>query len=480
MNALFVTDSVPAMKDWTSSTIQSQAGLSFSTPNPTPPIVFHGATGKKLKWRGRLLIEFINKACYRSAQGAAYGGMKMGLGMKTTIRIRRGSVVALMVMLSSCTSLPRSGPDAGLIDTQALVKVSSKDRKVGIDYALVDLNQNTLKYFDGKASSSLKATFGTSRSSAPDIPLGYGDVVQVTIFESQAGGLFIPADAGSRAGNFVTIPSQTIDRGGTISVPYAGRIVAAGKRKEQVEADIVKKLSSRAIEPQVVITTVTSNSSQVSVLGDVNAPAKVELSPAGERVLDAISQAGGLSTAAMETNITLQRRGKTVTVPYETLLKNPSENIFVSPMDTVIADHHPRSYVAFGATGANGRYTFDDENLTLADGLGKAGGALDTQANPAQVLLYRLVDKTLLRQMGVDTTHFRDELVPVVFRANLRDPAGFFAAQKFAMEDKDVIYISNSDSVELLKFLDIANSVTSTAAGTTSDAVTTRKSIREL
>lgn len=397
--------------------------------------------------------------------------------MKTTIPMRRGSVVALMVVLSSCTSLPRSGPDAGLVDSQASVKVSSKDRKVGIDYALVDLNQNMLKFFDGK-SSSLKASFGGGRSSPSDIPLGYGDIVQITIFESQSGGLFIPADAGSRAGNFVTIPNQTIDRGGTVSVPYAGRIVAAGKRKEEVEAAIVKKLSGRAIEPQVVITTVTSNSSQVAVLGDVNAPAKVELSPAGDRVLDALSQAGGLSTAAMETNITLQRHGKTATVPYETLLKNPAENIYVAPMDTVIADHRPRTFVAFGATGTNGRYTFDDENLTLADGLGKAGGALDTQANPAQVMLYRLVDKKLLREIGVNVANFRDEQVPVVFRANLRDPAGFFAAQKFAMADKDVIYISNSGSVELLKFLDIANSITSTAAGTTSDAVTTRDSIR--
>lgn len=407
---------------------------------------------------GRATFEAFSKACNHS---------------------RRGSVVAMMVMLSSCTYLPRSGPDPKLISSQATVKISSKDRKLGIDYALVDLNKNILKFFD-KDSSSLKASFGSRPTAPPDIPLGYGDVVQITIFESQSGGLFIPSDAGSRAGNFVTIPNQTIDRGGTVSVPYAGRIVAAGHSKEEVEAAIVKKLSARAIEPQVVITTVTSNSSQVAVLGDVNAPAKVELSPAGDRVLDALSEAGGLSTASMETNITLQRRGKTATVPYETLLKNPAENIYLSPMDTVIADHRPRTFVAVGATGANGRYTFDDENLTLADGLGKAGGPLDTQANPAQVLLYRLVDKKLLREMGVNVENFHDDQVPVVFRANLRDPAGFFAAQKFAMADKDVIYISNSGSVELLKFLDLANSVTSTAAGTTSDAVTTRNSIRDL
>ncbi|KAA0678033.1 polysaccharide export protein, partial [Neorhizobium sp. P12A] len=42
------------------------------------------------------------------------------------------------------------------------------------------------------------------------------------------------------------------------------------------------------------------------------------------------------------------------------------------------------------------------------------------------------------------------------------------------------LYTGNSGSVELLKFLDIANAITSTAAGTTSDTVSTRDSIRDL
>ena len=397
------------------------------------------------------------------------------------ISFPRTSLVCLsIVLLSSCTYLPRSGPDAKLIDTQASIKVSSPDRRIGIDYALIDLNQNTLKFFDQKSIASLKESFGGGRGGAPDVPLGYGDVVQVSIFESQSGGLFIPADAGSRAGNFVTLPNQTIDRGGTISVPYAGRIVAAGKSKEEVERNVEDKLASRAIEPQVVISTVSSVSSQVAVLGDVNSPKKIEVSPAGDRILDALSEAGGLATPGMETNITLQRRGKTATVAYETLLKNPIENIYIAPGDTIFADRHRRTFVAFGAAGTNGRFDFDDTDLSLNEGIGKAGGLSDTQANPAQVLLYRLVDKKILEDMHINTGSFRDETVPVVFRANLRDPAGLFAAQKFAMRDKDVLYISNAGSIELLKFLNIANSITSTASGTTSDAVTTRDAIRTL
>lgn len=90
------------------------------------------------------------------------------------------------------------------------------------------------------------------------------------------------------------------------------------------------------------------------------------------------------------------------------------------------------------------------------------------------------MEKSFLSKLGVDTAKFAGDTVPVIFRANLRDPGAFFAVQKFPMQDKDVIYVSNSDSVEVLKFLEILNSVTSTASGVTSDAVSTRDAIRDL
>jgi polysaccharide export outer membrane protein len=55
-----------------------------------------------------------------------------------------------------------------------------------------------------------------------------------------------------------------------------------------------------------------------------------------------------------------------------------------------------------------------------------------------------------------------------------------FAVQEFRMMDKDVLYISNSDSVELVKFLDVLNSVTSTVRGVSNDALDTRDAVRDL
>lgn len=395
----------------------------------------------------------------------------------------RTSVLALLLssaVVSGCTVTAASGPDSGKVESQATVKVTSAKGKgvVGIDYALVDINKSVLPFLKETTATTLSGGFGGGKGSAPALPMGVGDVVQVAIFESQAGGLFIPSDAGSRPGNYITLPNQTIDRDGNISVPYAGKIRAAGRTPEVVQADIEERLANRAIEPQALITKVSSRSAQVAVLGDVKNPSKIQITEAGDRVLDVISEAGGLSSPGVETYITLSRRGKSARIHYDYLTKTPAENIFVAPGDTIMVDRERRTYLAFGASGSNGRFDFEEADLKLSDALGKAGGLLDSRADPAQVLLYRVVDRDFLTKLNVDTSKFSTNEIPVIFRANLRDPSAFFAVSKFPMQDKDIIFVTNSQATELYKFLDLIGSVPATAGNVSSDALATRNNIR--
>ena len=66
------------------------------------------------------------------------------------------------------------------------------------------------------------------------------DAVSVTIFEAEAGGLFLP----SEAGNFITLPEQTAHSNGNITVPYAGTIRAAGRTPLEVQQAIIEALRS--------------------------------------------------------------------------------------------------------------------------------------------------------------------------------------------------------------------------------------------
>lgn len=380
--------------------------------------------------------------------------------------------------LAGCVT-PTSGPSYRTVESQAALTVSpskkSDSKRPDVDYALVDISTNVVRNIRTATTPSLNGSFGSSRGagSAPSLPLGVGDVVRVAIFESQSGGLFVPVDAGSRPGNFVTLPDQTIGRNGSISVPYAGEVKVSGRSVEQVQKDIQARLQNRAIEPQVVITKVSSVSAQVSVLGDVKEPAKIELTEAGDRILDALSRAGGLSTPGQETYVTLQRRGKTATVLYDHLTNTPSENIYVAPGDTILVNRERRTYLAFGASGLNGRFDFEESNLTMGEALGKAGGLLDARANAGQVLLYRVVNKSFLRELGAEVSKYTAENIPVIFRANLRDPSTFFLLQQFPMQDKDIIFATNADSVEINKVLDLIGAATT-------NVVNGRESVKNL
>lgn len=399
------------------------------------------------------------------------------------MRLRLPIVVSASLALAGCVATSASGPGSKNIESQAAVKITSakgdKKGKVGIDYALIDINSSVLAYLGETPQNSFAGGFGGGRGGPPSLLIGAGDIVQLSIFESQAGGLFIPADAGTRPGNYVTLPSQTVDRNGYISVPYAGRVLAGGRTTEQIQSDIEERLANRAIEPQVLITKVSTRSAQVAVLGDVNDPSKIEITEAGDRILDVISEAGGLSAPTAESYITLLRNGRSARINYDYLTETPAENIYVLPGDTIMVDRERRTYTAFGASGVNGRIDFEETDLTLADALAKAGGLLDTRADPAQVFLYRIANRDLLTKLGADTSRFASDEVPVIFRANLRDPAAFFATKKFAMQDRDIIYITNSAATELYKFLDLVGSVPATASNVSGDALATRNNIRD-
>lgn len=382
------------------------------------------------------------------------------------------AVVGVALALASCAVLPRSGPADGLIESGATSSLKGSET-AALSYALVDISSSVLPFLVDPGAGSLKSSFAGGRGSAVELKVGTGDVLQVTIFESATGGLFVPSDAGSRPGNYVTLPNQTVDRDGYIAVPYAGQVKAGGRTLAEIGRDIEQKLTKRAIEPQVVVALQTQTSNQVTVVGEVGSQSKFAISSDGDRILDVIAKAGGIRYPGHDIYVTLERNKRRAKVWFDAIIKNPAENIYVMPGDTVYVTREQRSFTAFGATGATGQYKFDADHLYFADAVAIAGGLIDQRADPRQVFLYRMENRASLEKMGVDLSKFEQDqkIIPTVYRTNLRDPAGFFVAQKFPMRDGDLIYVSNSAQTELYKFLDLIQSVSGTAGGVGDDIV---------
>jgi polysaccharide export outer membrane protein len=295
-----------------------------------------------------------------------------------------------------------------------------------------------------------------------DFHFGVGDIVSVTIFEAAAGGLFIPADAGVRPGNFVTLPNQLVDNNGNISIPYAGVIHARGRTQVEIQQAIVDALKNRAIEPQAVVALVEQRTSLISVLGEVNLPQRIPASHAGEHLLDAITRAGGPKAQGFDSWVMLERDGHRATAPFGALVYEPSNNIYARAGDTIYVYTEPQTFVAYGASGTQGQFKFDAWRISLAEALAKAGGLSDFLADPAAVFLYRGETREVAERLGIDCSKFQGPIIPVIYNFNFRDPAGYFLATNFEMRNKDVIYTSNSASVESSKFLNYLRTIMAT------------------
>ena len=117
----------------------------------------------------------------------------------------------------------------------------------GPPYGLVKLSPEVVNILNEYGPRTLSALFGDHRP-PPEVKLGIGDIIGITVFESAAGGLFIPAEAGVRPGNFVALPNQPVDTKGFLFVPYAGLVPAAGHRPFFVTRPVAFAITSSAIE----------------------------------------------------------------------------------------------------------------------------------------------------------------------------------------------------------------------------------------
>lgn len=363
-------------------------------------------------------------------------------------------VAALLLPLTACSGAGPGGRD-----------LVSEVQSQHTDMLLVTIDERSIETVASWHRPSLSAVFGDYRR--PYVQkVGVGDVVQINIWESGSG-LFANAVMDRSMGNgsrAATIPEQAVGADGTINVPYAGRIRVAGRTPQQIEENIVKRLEGRAAQPQVMVTLVKNLSNSVTVTGDVTTGARLPLSASGERVLDAITAAGGIKSPVNETFIVLARDGQTLTVPMQVVLSNTKENIYVRPGDIVTVMRWPQSFTAIGATGRQAHVGFDAGGITLEEALGKAGGLLDERADPRGVFVLRFEPSALVKHFPNVKPHLLERnVVPVVYQIDMRLAASLFHARRFAMRDKDILYVSNAPLTEVEKVFRVFGTLTSPA-----------------
>ncbi len=291
--------------------------------------------------------------------------------------------------------------------------------------------------------------------------VGVGDTLEVTIWEAAPAALFGGGNLDTRVGSIAegsrpnTLPEAIVGPSGTITVPFAGQIPAAGRTLRQIEQDIVARLQGRAHLPQAIVRLARNVTANVTVLGDVKAPQRVPLTPRGERLLDALAQAGGTSQPLDRMTIEITRGRIVERMAARDIVRDPRHNIVLQSDDVVTALYQPYSFTVLGATGRNEEVRFEGIGLTLSQALGRFGGLQDERADPRGVFLFRWERPELVGQPKAETQNVEESRVPTIYRIDMKRPETFLAAQNFKMRDGDVVYVSNSPTADLQRFVNI-------------------------
>ena len=141
----------------------------------------------------------------------------------------------------------------------------------------------------------------------------------------------------------VNEPDLTLDlrvgADGKITYPFLGELVVEGKTLSEVEGLIRTDLDrDYIVNPQVSVQFREYVKQFVSVVGQVNAPWRIELLPDRRMdVVEAIAAARDLTRNANSRAIELNRRGQVYKFTYDDLKKNsdPDKKFYLEPDDVI-------------------------------------------------------------------------------------------------------------------------------------------------
>jgi len=172
---------------------------------------------------------------------------------------------------------------------------------------------------------------------------------------------------------------------GYISFPFIGRVKVDNLTTSEIEALIAKKLAEGQylLDAHVSVTVKEYKSKQFMVMGSVEEPGSYPLQ-AKERVLDAISRAGGIDfeqggkqgmLIRTENPNTDRERKIVIQIDLSGLLKGGDQisNLLLNDKDLLYVPKADFYYV-IGQVQSPGKYPYQEKEITLVEAISTAGG----------------------------------------------------------------------------------------------------------
>ena len=372
------------------------------------------------------------------------------------------SMIAAATTLPGCTSLGSSGPTYG-----SMRHAQAHDSRLRV----IETDDSVVRSIIAAQSADTFAKVFSAPQERHGV-IGEGAVLDVTVWEappavlfsSNANSVLVPGAPSPSANS--TFAGQVVNANGTINVPFVGVVKARGRTPEDVASEIASRLSTKAHDPQVMVRIADNQADGVIVAGDVAASRRVPLTTKNERLLDALTSAGGVRQPVDKVLIQITRGAVVAARPLGAIIRDPGENISLANNDVITALYQPFSFQAMGAVGASTEVNFEGTGITLSQALGRAGGLQDNRANVKGVFVFRFENpQSLPPNLRAGAPLTPEGKVPVIYRIDMSNPTAFFVLQTFPMRDKDILYVSNAPLVDLQKFVSLVSQITFSIVG---------------
>jgi len=137
----------------------------------------------------------------------------------------------------------------------------------------------------------------------------------------------------------LSFENEQVDSSGIIMLPLIGKVIAAGKTTEQLEAEISQRLEKYLQSPQVSVSITESASQKVTVEGNVKTPG-VYLVRGQTTLMQAVAMAGGPDGEADTHKVSVIRLDhgirKAATVDYAAIKAGKSGDPLIQGDDVVV------------------------------------------------------------------------------------------------------------------------------------------------
>jgi polysaccharide export outer membrane protein len=349
----------------------------------------------------------------------------------------------LVFSLSACTFLP--GMSARY--AKAPVVIESPEEPATQDYTLVKV---TPKLLNDMAAERLaeekreKGALGIINSSSEVYKLGPHDVLRIFVWGNPD---LSPVVTTMTTGNVASTPAgRTINERGEIFFPMVGNIKAAGLTIPQFRESLTKQLNRFIKDAQVEVDVAGFRSQKVFVSGEVKVPGIVPISDVPLRITDAIGVAGGLTQEADLYNVVLTRGKQSEQIDMNRVYYGGelSANIILKNGDILsVPDRQVRKIFVLGEVGtAQGinqsrSYVMRRGRMSLSEVLSDAGGLNPFSSAAGKVFVMR-----------ADSNG-----EPIIYQLNASSAESLVMAEKFAMQPRDVVFVSPTDITEFGRFI---------------------------